>query len=93
MQLKGVSKLLGLDYRILYRKGAEIRQLMLFKEDLRESNALLLRLLATTLLQPTWMSSLAASYTGDVQASNLLSQLAIDTNEHEGYTLKRGILY
>lgn len=48
---------------------------------------------AVTILQPTWLSSLVASYTGDEHANNLMPQLAIDSNAQEGYNLKKGILY
>lgn len=45
-------------------------------------------------IAPTHMDDiLAASYEGDVYASNLLSKLAIDSKAHEGYALKKGILY
>lgn len=48
---------------------------------------------ATAVLQPTWMNSLTINYEGDVYASHLLSQLAIDPSAHEGYAIKKGLLY
>lgn len=39
------------------------------------------------------MSSLVDSYEGDDIASNLLSQLVVDSKTHEGYCLKKGMLF
>lgn len=78
LQLKGVSKLLGLDYKILYRKGSKNKV-----ADALSRRPMVIECLAVqtvTILQPTWLSSLVASYTGDEHANNLKSQLAIDSN-------------
>lgn len=44
-------------------------------------------------LLPVWMTSLVDSYEGDEHATALFSQLAINSTTHEGYAIKKGLLY
>jgi hypothetical protein len=87
-QQKVFTKLLGLQFRIQYRRGSENRV----------ANALSRRphpaehVLALSLIQPLWMQEISDSYQADTRAQELLQKLSIDPAAVPGFTLRDGIL-
>ena len=93
IQHKWMTKLLGLDYKIEYKKGV----------DNQVANALSRRhtavrqeelgfCVAIIFVQPGWMEELQKSYEGDIQSQDIMSQLTLDPNSHADYILLDGIL-
>jgi hypothetical protein len=82
------TKLLGLQFRIQYRRGSENRV----------ANALSRRphpaehVLALSLIQPLWMQEISDSYQADTRAQELLQKLSIDPAAVPSFTLRDGIL-
>lgn len=87
LQRKGVTKLLGLDYSIQYRKGKEnkVADALSRREDKGECQAV-------SVLAPNWINEVSHSYEGTPWAQELITSLAIDRGEQRGYTLKAGLL-
>lgn len=71
-----MSKLLELQYKILYRKGAENKLADALSKRLTVQSEQLMAL--QSVVQPTWMIQLVASYEGDDHANELLAHLSID---------------
>jgi hypothetical protein len=49
------------------------------------------QVLAITTVQPTWLTSVRASYVDDPHAQQVLQQLAVDPSSAHHYTLQQGI--
>lgn len=86
MQRKAMSRLMGLQFKVVYRKA---------KENLA-TNALsrvghLLSLQADSEAQPVWVQEVLNSYMTDPKAQELLTRLAIHSPDEEGYNLDKGL--
>ena len=88
-QQKALTKLMGLQYRIVYKKGADNR----VADALSRRPAEGLEVLALSVVQPVWMQEIVHSYVGDSKASALLQQLAIAPGTHDCFTLQDGLLH
>ncbi|GMI70373.1 hypothetical protein HRI_000706600 [Hibiscus trionum] len=90
VQKKGLTKLLGLDFVIKYRKGKS----NLVGDALSRAydpEAELLQLTAT-LITPTWVSDIESSYISNALAQKLITALAIDNNFVYEWTYTKRIL-
>lgn len=86
-QHKVFYKLLGLCYRVVYRRGADNGVAdALSRRQPTES------LMAILALYIQWLSTLQKWYDSDPDASALLSQLAIDDSTRPPFSLQQGII-
>lgn len=88
-QQKIMAKLLGLCYRIVYKRG----------EDNRVADALSRRpgplqgdLATITVAVPIWLEAVQQGYNNDPAAQKLLARLATEPNGHDGFLLQDGII-
>lgn len=88
-QQKIMSKLLGLRYRIVYKRGV----------DNRVADALSRRpgppqgdLATVTVAVPAWLDSVQQGYVDDPMAQKLLARLATGTASTDGFTLDSGVI-
>ncbi|XP_019163484.1 PREDICTED: uncharacterized protein LOC109159828 [Ipomoea nil] len=78
LQQKGLSKLLGLDYSIQYKRGADNQVAdALSRRDYDEGPVLN----AISVVQPQWLEEVLNSYTGDTWASTNLTAALIDPTD------------
>ncbi|XP_039023154.1 uncharacterized protein LOC120155744 [Hibiscus syriacus] len=90
IQKKGLTKLLGLDYSIQYRKGKSnvvADALSRQWEDKGQYMAM-----GTTLIIPSWVLEVEDSYKGDKMATEWLSILPVNRNADPRWTYSKGIL-
>nr|XP_027071740.1 uncharacterized protein LOC113696535 [Coffea arabica] len=96
LQHKWLTKLLGLDYEIQYKKGADngVADALSRRrfEDPLEDMAVSHTMYAISSVQPAWMQELVASYEGDNEAQQKIAQLLLDPNAVSDYHLDRGML-
>lgn len=85
-QQKVFTKLMGLQYRIVYRKGAGNGAADAL------SRAPSSQLAAVSVCQPQWVDEVIASYAGDDHAKELLTELSIDSAAMPNFTLRDGLL-
>jgi hypothetical protein len=87
-QQKVLTKLMGLQYKILYKKGILNGAADALSRKPPDSS----QLMTVTTVQPTWLAAVQASYDEDTHAQNLLQKLAVAPLADENYTLDHGIL-
>lgn len=87
-QHKALTKMLGLQYTIVYRKGAEnsAADALSRRPSPEES------LLAISSVQPTWIEEVITGYQQDINAQQLLAKLALNTTGVDGFVLRDGII-
>jgi hypothetical protein len=82
MQRKAMTKLMGLQFKIVYKRGKEN-----LAADALSRVAHLMALQAVSILQPQWIQEVINSYATDSKAQELLSQLAIHSPDEKGFRL------
>lgn len=87
-QQKALTKLMGLQYRIVYKKGSENNAANSLSHRPHDT----VELQAISTLQATWLSSILASYSQDEFYQKLLQKLATDPSVDTKYSLKNGLL-
>lgn len=90
-QQKWVSKLLGYDFVIEYKKGKENRIAnALFRKctDTKDSSISVI-----SFPDPTWIEDLKATYSQDVNIQDILLKLQEGKLEGKGYSLRNGLLF
>ena len=88
-QHKALTKLLGLNYQIVHKKGKENEVANALS---RTSHADIEELVAVSVIQPTWLADLQASYAQDPKSYQLLQELAVKSPSGH-FSLKEGIIY
>jgi hypothetical protein len=81
------TKLLGLQYKIIYKKGLENNA-----ADALSRCPTSDKLMAISAVQPQWLEEIQSSYTSDPEATKLLSQLAVNPEGVSHYSLANGII-
>ena len=76
-QQKALTKLLGLQYRICYKKGAEnwVADALSRRPDLDQDTATLNQLVSSSVV-PKWLEEVMQGYENDAQAQKILGVLA-----------------
>lgn len=84
-----MTKLLGLQYRLRYKKGVEnlATDALSRKCSLNDGE-----LLAVSTSVPAWLADIATGYKADVHSSRILAELSMGNTKHRKFTLKDGIL-
>ena len=84
IQQKGLTKLLGLDYEVCYKKGAENRvadalskrQEGLQADEISEVGLLMV----VSMITPMWIQEIMHSYSEDSFVQELMTLLSVDTH-------------
>ncbi|KAH0707575.1 hypothetical protein KY290_009957 [Solanum tuberosum] len=87
LQQKRLTKLLGLDYEVQYKKRAENRVADALSRHEEQG-----QLLAISVSIPSWMQNVSNSYEGDPQVQDLITQLSIDLQGPSLWHYSSGIL-
>jgi hypothetical protein len=87
-QKKVFTKLIGLQYRIVYKRGSDNRVV----DALSRHPAPLMELAALSTCSPTWVQKIQEGYQGGSKAQELLTTLAVSPDAIPHYTLKDGLL-
>ena len=87
MQRRAMNRLMGLQFKVAYKKGKENAA-----ADALSIAGHLLALQAVSSSQPVWVQELVNSNTTDPRAQQLLAQLAVHTPNEQGYILDKGLI-
>lgn len=87
MQRKAMARLMGLQFRIIYKKGAENSA-----ADALSRMGQVFHLLAISEVQPTWIQEVLNSYVIDPMAQEKLRALAIHNPDEQGFELTQGLI-
>jgi hypothetical protein len=87
LQKKAMMKLIGLQYKFQYNKGADNKT-----ADALSRIGHTFEAQAISVVQPVWIQEVLNSYVVDPQAQQLLQELAISPNNAQGFTLANGII-
>lgn len=89
LQQKWLSKLMGMDYEIQYKKGRDtIVAVALSRRGENEQN----ELNAISVVTPAWLQEVTQSYNGDAKAKELLRNLSTTRDSLTDYTYDHGII-
>jgi hypothetical protein len=87
-QHKVFPKLLGLQYKIIYKKGTGNRLADALSRISHDSA----EVYVISSVSPNWLLAVQSSYEGDSFAAALIAKLYIDSSYVPGYSLKDGLL-
>jgi hypothetical protein len=87
LQRKAMARLMGLQFKIIYKKGAEN-----LAADALSRVSHLMSIQVQSEVQPAWLQEVINSYITDSDAQYRLTELAIASPDANGYELKEGII-
>jgi len=82
-----MTRLMGLQFKILYKQGKEN-----LAADALSRVAHMMALQAVSQVQPQWIQEVLNSYATDAQAQELLTQLAINSPNPNGFVLDKVLI-
>jgi hypothetical protein len=86
-QHKVFTKLLGLDYKIVYKQGSENRV-----ADALSRRSSSEQVLALSSARPLWLEAVVSSYSSDPKAAELVTRLTLQGDSVPNFTLHNGVL-
>jgi hypothetical protein len=89
-QQKVFTKLLGMDYKIVYKKDVENKVVDALSRKPEPEVDLSCHALLSS--QPKWLSEVLDSYAGDSYTQDIMARLAIDKDVGPGFALVNGLL-
>lgn len=89
-QQKVFTKLLGLQYKIIYKKGVDNSVTDALSRCSPSAGSE--QVLAISTVTPQWLTEVVAGYNQDPLARDLLSKLSLNPTAVPGFTLTQGIL-
>lgn len=92
LQQKGMSRLLGMNYSIQYKKGKENVVADALSRRVEYDKETETQLFAMTLSTPAWLQEISASYQGDTESLDLIALLSITPTAKPPYSLAKGVL-
>lgn len=87
-QQKVFTRLLGLQYKIIYKKGCENR----VADALSRKSSHSASCHAISAVSPQWIQEVVTGYNSDTMAMDLVAKLSIDPNAVPHFTLNGGVL-
>jgi hypothetical protein len=87
LQRRAMAKLMGLHFKIVYKKGAEN-----LAADALSRISHLMSIQVCSEVQPMWLQEVLNSYWTDAEAQQRLTELAVTSPDAHGYTLKDGLI-
>lgn len=87
-QQKAFSKLLGLQYKVVYKQGVDNR----VADALSRKSSHEMSCAAISSITPQWLSEVLAGYEKDEHAQSLVAKLSIDPKVVPHFTLNGGLL-
>jgi hypothetical protein len=88
LQRKAMARLMGLQFKIIYRQGAENHA-----ADALSRIGHLMTIQACSAVHPAWMQEVVNSYATDPAAQTRLTQLALSSPDEHGYELNQGLIH
>lgn len=89
-QQRALTKLLGLSYRLVYKKGLENKAADALSRC--RSNEVY-QLSTVSSCVPSWLEEVQKGYDSDISTSQLLAKVLLSPSQFPSYSLKNGILY
>jgi hypothetical protein len=87
-QQKVFAKLMGLQYKIIYKQGIENR----VADALSRKSSHAMECAALSVVSPSWIQEVVSGYDKDAHALYLVTKLSIDPNAVPHFTLNSGLL-
>lgn len=87
LQKKAMAKLLGLQFKIVYKKGKDN-----IAADALSRFSHVIAFQSVSELQPKWIQEVINSYITDPYAQKLLSSLSVHSPDEKGYSLHKGVI-
>ena len=88
MQRKAMTRMMGLNFRIVYKKGKENQA-----ADALSRVGHLMAIQAVSTVQPTWVQEVLNSYATDSHAQTLIQKLSITSPDNQGYSFDKGLIW
>ncbi|KAK1695873.1 hypothetical protein QYE76_012570 [Lolium multiflorum] len=87
-QKKALTKLMGLQYTVAYKKGILNGAADALSRKPVDSS----EVFTVSVIKPVWVESVEQSYEGDAHVQSIIQKLAIDPKSEQHYTFKSGLL-
>lgn len=82
IQQKGLTKLLGLNYEVQYKRGAENKVANALSTQFEDKEEKMVTttacVSAISVVVPTWVQEIHKSYNGDAAATELITEFSVD---------------